>query len=91
MCQNQQMPARALRHTQDTGGSTQRVKSESTNARKGIKRDVGWEKTPPQSFQNQQTPVRIKYPLRQCVIEQARQIAECVCSGHAGYRGMGFR
>ena len=33
----------------------------------------------------------IKYPLRQCVIEQARQIAECVRSGHAGYRGMGFR
>lgn len=37
-------------------------------------------------------PLRgIKYPLRQCVIEQARQIAECVHSGHARYRGMGFR
>ena len=30
-------------------------------------------------------------PLRQCLLEQARQVAECIRSGQASYRGMGFR
>ena len=37
-------------------------------------------------------PLRgLKLPLRQCIIEQARQIADRVVNGPAGYRGMGFR
>lgn len=37
-------------------------------------------------------PVRgLKLPLRQCMIEQARQITRCVQSGQPEYRGMGFR
>ncbi len=37
-------------------------------------------------------PVRgLKLPLRQCIFEQARQVAECIRSGLPGYRGMGFR
>lgn len=32
-----------------------------------------------------------KLPMRQCLLEQARQIARCVQSGQADYRGMGFR
>lgn len=33
----------------------------------------------------------IKFPLRQCIVEQARQIVDRVMSGEAGYQGMGFR
>lgn len=33
----------------------------------------------------------LRFPLRQCLIEQARQIAERVQSGRAGFSGMGFR
>ncbi|MCB0201929.1 MAG: CRISPR-associated endonuclease Cas1 [Anaerolineae bacterium] len=37
-------------------------------------------------------PIRqVKLPLRQCMIEQARQIAGRVRSGQGGYQGMGFR
>jgi CRISPR-associated protein Cas1 len=37
-------------------------------------------------------PLRqMQFPLRQCLIEQARQIAACITSGEANYRGMGFR
>lgn len=37
-------------------------------------------------------PLReLQFPLRQCLIEQARQIAGCVTSGDPTYRGMGFR
>jgi CRISPR-associated protein Cas1 len=37
-------------------------------------------------------PLRgIQLPLRQCMLEQARQIADRIRSGPAGYRGMGFR
>jgi CRISPR-associated protein Cas1 len=32
-----------------------------------------------------------QYPLRQCLIEQARQAAACLLEGRADYRGMGFR
>jgi len=32
-----------------------------------------------------------KLALRQCLIEQARQVARRVQSGQAGYQGMGFR
>ncbi len=37
-------------------------------------------------------PIRqLQMPLRQCMLEQARQIAGRVLSGQAGYQGMGFR
>lgn len=37
-------------------------------------------------------PIRqLQMPLRQCMLEQARQIAGRVTSGQAGYQGMGFR
>lgn len=37
-------------------------------------------------------PLRgVKFPLRQCIIEQARQLAECLTRQSADYRGMGFR
>lgn len=37
-------------------------------------------------------PIRqVQLPLRQCMIEQARQIAGRVQSGQGGYQGMGFR
>ncbi len=37
-------------------------------------------------------PLRgMQFPLRQCLIEQARQIAQCIQSGQPTYRGMGFR
>jgi len=37
-------------------------------------------------------PLRgVQFPLRQCLVEQARQIAECVLSGVPRYQGMGFR
>lgn len=37
-------------------------------------------------------PLRgIRLPMRQCLIEQARQIAQRVLEGAPGYRGMGFR
>lgn len=37
-------------------------------------------------------PLRgMKFTLRQCMIEQARQAAECLMSGSANYQGMGFR
>jgi CRISPR/Cas system-associated endonuclease Cas1 len=29
--------------------------------------------------------------MRQCIVEQARQIADRVLNGPAGYQGMGFR
>lgn len=32
-----------------------------------------------------------QYPMRQCLVEQARQIADCLAQGRAEYRGMGFR
>jgi CRISPR-associated protein Cas1 len=32
-----------------------------------------------------------QFPLRQCVVEQARQIARCIQSGEAAYQDMGFR
>jgi CRISPR-associated protein Cas1 len=34
---------------------------------------------------------RMQFPLRQCLVEQARQVAERLQQGQAGYRGMGFR
>jgi len=37
-------------------------------------------------------PVRaMQFPLRQCLIEQARQAAACITSGEPAFRGMGFR
>jgi CRISPR-associated protein Cas1 len=37
-------------------------------------------------------PIRARqYPLRQCLIEQAYQIAHRILHGPAGYQGMGFR
>ena len=33
----------------------------------------------------------VQFPLRQCVVEQARQIARCIQSGEAAYQSMGFR
>jgi len=37
-------------------------------------------------------PLReMKFTLRQCLIEQARQAADCLLSGATAYRGMGFR
>jgi len=37
-------------------------------------------------------PLRgVQFPLRQCLLEQARQIAERVMNGPPGYQGMGFR
>lgn len=37
-------------------------------------------------------PLRqMQFTLRQCLIEQARQIAQCIQSGEARYVGMGFR
>ncbi len=33
----------------------------------------------------------LQFPLRQCLLEQARQIVDCVQSGKPDYRGMGFR
>lgn len=32
-----------------------------------------------------------RYPLRQCIVEQARQVADRMLNGPAGYQGMGFR
>ena len=34
---------------------------------------------------------KLQFPLRQCLIEQARQIADCITSGRPAYVGMGFR
>ena len=37
-------------------------------------------------------PLRgVQLPLRQCVIEQARQVADRLQRGDPGYTGMGFR
>jgi len=37
-------------------------------------------------------PLRgMQFTLRQCMIEQARQIADCIQSGRTDFRGMGFR
>lgn len=37
-------------------------------------------------------PLRgMQFPLRQCLIEQARQVAACIQSGKPNFRGMGFR
>ncbi len=37
-------------------------------------------------------PLRqMQFPLRQCLIEQARQIAQCIQSGDPHYQAMGFR
>jgi len=37
-------------------------------------------------------PLReMQFPLRQCLVEQARQVAERLRSGSPGYVGMGFR
>lgn len=37
-------------------------------------------------------PIRqLQMPLRQCMVEQARQLAGRITSGDAGYQGMGFR
>ncbi len=37
-------------------------------------------------------PLRgLQYPLRQCILEQAHQIAHRILHGPAGYQGMGFR
>jgi CRISPR-associated protein Cas1 len=37
-------------------------------------------------------PLRgLKMPLRQCMIEQARQVADCLLNNHFDYRSMGFR
>lgn len=37
-------------------------------------------------------PLRgVRMPLRQCLLEQARQVAACIQSGQAGFQGMGFR
>lgn len=32
-----------------------------------------------------------RLPIRQCMIEQARQVAKCITTGLASYQGMGFR
>lgn len=48
-----------------------------------------WEERLDQSFTH---PKRgLKLPLRQCIIEQARQIAECVQQGRVDFQPMGFR
>ena len=37
-------------------------------------------------------PLRqLQFPLRQCLIEQARQLANCITSGNPEYKSMGFR
>ncbi len=37
-------------------------------------------------------PLRgLKFPLRQCMIEQARQASECILGGREAYQPMGFR
>ena len=37
-------------------------------------------------------PLRgMQFPLRQCLIEQARQVAQCITSGEPVFTGMGFR
>lgn len=37
-------------------------------------------------------PLRgLKFPLRQCLIEQARQTADSLLGGHPAFQGMGFR
>lgn len=37
-------------------------------------------------------PLRaMQFPLRQCIIEQARQAAACIQSGEPNFKGMGFR
>ena len=37
-------------------------------------------------------PLRgMQFPLRQCLIEQARQVAACIQSAEPAFRGMGFR
>lgn len=37
-------------------------------------------------------PLRqMQFPLRQCLIEQAHQMAACITSGNSNYRSMGFR
>ena len=37
-------------------------------------------------------PLRqMKFPLKQCLIEQARQLAQCIQNGDVNYVGMGFR
>ncbi len=37
-------------------------------------------------------PLRgVKFPLRQCLIEQARQLAACLAERRTDYQGMGFR
>lgn len=33
----------------------------------------------------------LRFPLRQCIVEQARQTAGCILSGSPAYQGMGFR
>lgn len=33
----------------------------------------------------------MQFPLRQCIIEQARQAAACIQNGEPNFRGMGFR
>jgi CRISPR-associated endonuclease Cas1 len=37
-------------------------------------------------------PLRgLKFPLRQCIIEQARQLAACLTGRRSDYQSMGFR
>jgi CRISPR-associated protein Cas1 len=37
-------------------------------------------------------PLRgVQFAMRQCVLEQARQVGACITNGQADYRGMGFR
>ena len=56
----------------------------------GCKRFLqAWEQRMSATFTH---PIReVRFPLRQCVIEQARQVAGRFQSGEAGYTAMGFR
>ncbi len=50
-----------------------------------------------QAFENRMDqkfthPLRgLQYPMRQCLVEQARQVAQCIHEGQPVFRGMGFR
>jgi CRISPR-associated protein Cas1 len=56
----------------------------------GLRRFVqAYEGRMDQPFTHPQRGIRL--PLRQCLVEQARQVATRLQEGPAGYRGMGFR
>lgn len=59
-------------------------------AEDGLKRFLrAFETRMEQSFTHPVTGLR--QPLRQCLVEQARQVAGCIQTGRAGFQGMGFR